>query len=574
VDQVRERGGTVCLGIGAFTLREPVRITEALSVRIRGHGTATLLNAPRGAFIVDGAAAIAIEDMGIALWRAGETAIAVRSVAGLSLQRLTMQTFESENVRGAAISLAGTVTGTLIRDNTITAATGIVAASAESDDDDLSLTTVGLVVESNTLTCTRKAIAFTGAVTHLMGTRIEGNEVSACRNVAIDMLGSCGPGASIRIANNELRIVGSGISAGVDGLWIEGNKLSTFSDRGQRANGAGIQLRTGFDPNGIDRCQILSNQISEFDGAGIAIEAPVGDLIVKLNQIEQCGNGIVATNDASSISVAIENNQVTDVGGDGTEEAPFTAGILVARAIVASVVGNVLLRIGRRDIRGRLRVGIGSVGVQRLIVSGNHVAEIGPWEEFVNEGAGIFVVAPFEHSQVMHNHVARDLEFKTDDSGESPWFALFIGEPLEDRPITRFGDRRVVRVDDARTLVLGAGRPVLVTRSARAATLGGGASSVLGNLLQARGSRPAADVTVRGDCIFNDNRCDLLFGGRTVVRLAAKTTIVNANRVAGGEISIELSRTNITALGNITSRAILAGGTPLGAPWNALNVTA
>jgi len=107
--------------------------------------------------------------------------------------------------------------------------------------------------------------------------------------------------------------------------------------------------------------------------------------------------------------------------------------------------------------------------------------------------------------------------------------------------------------------------------------------SVLGNVLAARGSEPAADISIAGDCLFNDNRCELRGNtGRIAVSLETRTAIVNANRVVGGEASV-LLQTNaklVTVLGNITTGAIVAGGPspstwiPLGAPWDALNVRA
>ena len=47
VNQVRETGGTVCLGAGQFPLREPVRMTNGRSVRIQGQGPNSLRDQPR-----------------------------------------------------------------------------------------------------------------------------------------------------------------------------------------------------------------------------------------------------------------------------------------------------------------------------------------------------------------------------------------------------------------------------------------------------------------------------------------------------------------------------------------------
>jgi len=114
-----------------------------------------------------------------------------------------------------------------------------------------------------------------------------------------------------------------------------------------------------------------------------------------------------------------------------------------------------------------------------------------------------------------------------------------------------------------------------------AAVVRGAGLSVLGNMLAARGGEPAADIGVSGDCVFGDNRGELRGGsGQIAVSLAARTAIVNANRISGGEASLllQVNPKLITVLANITSAGIVSGGRPsstwsaLGAPWEALNI--
>jgi hypothetical protein len=105
---------------------------------------------------------------------------------------------------------------------------------------------------------------------------------------------------------------------------------------------------------------------------------------------------------------------------------------------------------------------------------------------------------------------------------------------------------------------------------------------VLGNALTARGSEPAVDISAGDDCLFNDNRVEALFNrGSTAVRLETTFAIVHANRVRGGETSIDLTRTKVAAvLGNITT-GVIAGFAPppptAGQPtatWDHLNLRA
>ena len=134
-----------------------------------------------------------------------------------------------------------------------------------------SLFVAALAIDDNLLSCERQAVTLTGTVLHVMSTRITGNEVLGCRDVAISALGRGTPGSSLTISRNSLGISGSGIRCGMSGVWIDDNKLVNSAPRAT-ARGAtlvGIALATGLNKDGTDQCQILANQISGFDLAGI-----------------------------------------------------------------------------------------------------------------------------------------------------------------------------------------------------------------------------------------------------------------------------------------------------------------
>lgn len=587
VNAVRETGGTVCLGVGQFPLQEPVRVTNARGLRIKGQGAATVVITPGTAFSVDTGIALAIEDLAILSLGRG-SAIRIRTALGLSLQRLIIFVLGLRDATGAGISLGGIALGATIRDNAIFAPTGIQGAISEPGEEGPRgelLLSAALRIERNVLWCDRAAVALAGQVLHVMAARIDANDVVGCRRGAISALGLCGPGASMRITDNQFNINGAGISASLDGLWISANKLAALIQRDDRpAAGAGILLRTGLDPTGSDQCQIVSNQISGFTGAAIAIQSPVRDLIVKLNQIDHCGNGIVIEEETNAETVSIENNHLSDIGGaaEGEEQQGFVVGILVSRAVTAAVSGNVLRRIGQQDRRVVLRAGIATATVRRLRVNGNDLTDIGPADDFVGVAAGILILAPYVDIDVALNHVSRDLQPPAQAASRAQWWALLIDQPSDNRLVSRAGARAAVRLDDTRTLVIGDRRPFVetaatITDAAGAAVVRAAGTSVLGNVLEARGLTPAVEVTVAGDCLFNDNRCELLLNQSTAaVRLLAGATIVNANRVRGGEVSMQLMSDpkRITVLGNVTTGPIFSVAGPLGAPWDALNVRA
>src|SRR5262249_10631217 len=102
VNRVRDPGGTVCLHVGHYPLREPVRIAGAVSLRLHGHGPATVISAPGTAFVIERCAAVCIEGVTV-LSLGAQSAVDVRSVMGLALRELVIFVV-SGDARGAAIA--------------------------------------------------------------------------------------------------------------------------------------------------------------------------------------------------------------------------------------------------------------------------------------------------------------------------------------------------------------------------------------------------------------------------------------------------------------------------------------
>jgi hypothetical protein len=182
--------------------------------------------------------------------------------------------------------------------------------------------------------------------------------------------------------------------------------------------------------------------------------------------------------------------------------------------------------------------------------------------------------APYTQFEVNHNQVERDAG-PSDQPSNGNWLALAAVDTDLQNPVSRLGDMTTLRLDNARVLVLGAGRPFVSTFAGAAA--GGepepGRASVLGNVLNARGNTTAVDVSAVGECLFNDNRVESrLNTGRTAVILNTTVAIVNANRVRGGERSIDVLGAKLAAvLGNITTGPIeIPGG--LQPDWDKLNL--
>ena len=586
VDRVRDSGGTVCLGAGQFQLKAPVLLNGARSVRIRGQGAATLVITPGGAFSINSGVALAIEDLAV-LSVGNASAITVRSALGLTLQRLIVAVLGGNDGRSAAITLAGAIVGATIRDNLLIAPVAVLANPVGADTAGVNqratfMLSALLRIEDNVMWCGRQAVSLAGLSAHLMATRITGNEIFGCQQGALELLGLAAPGASMQLRANSLNVSGPGITVGVDGLWITDNKLLALAqDVNKTLSGAGIRLRSGLDPNGANECQLLSNQITGFEDAGILIESPVRELIVKLNIIERCGNGIVSQGDAKGANVSIENNHLADIGNPRAEGPREVVGIGVRNAESASVANNTVRRVGLQAKQVALRAGIASAAVQSLRVAGNDVMDIGPPGAFDGGFAvGVLLRSPYAQASVGDNQV--DRESVPLFLGGGRFIALWADEPDGKRLVSRIGVLTTLRVDASTTLTLGAGRPIVSRTSVGANTDPAGAAavprgsnvSILGNAFGARGELPAVQILVSGDCQFANNRCELRGSGTKIaVDLASSATIVSSNRVRGGEVSIKIggNTKNATVLGNITTGMIDLAGT-LGAPWAPFNL--
>jgi hypothetical protein len=583
VNQVRETGGTICLGPGQYAVAEPVRMVGARSVRIHGRGPATILVGAGGIFALQDCLAVAIENLAIvSLGR--ETAVSVHTAVGLSLRQLAIVVIGTD-AKGSAIALQGVLAGANISENAISARIGIIAndpaavpPTGENQGEPFLLASA-LRIEDNVLFCTRQAVALNGTVLHVMSTHIARNEVFGCVEVAISTLGLGAPASAMVVSANTLVVPGNGIRCGLGGAWIEGNKINHATDGRGDANDAtiGIAITGGFDKNGVDQCQILSNQVSGFGSAGIEIAVPVRELIVKLNIIESCGNGIVAMAGSNTGSVSIENNLLRNIGPRQDSDT-MVIGIGVARADGAAVAGNTIRGVGVQAQKPSLRAAIVTLAVLRPRVNGNDVSDVAPPGEFIGMSAGIMLRAPYTQFEVSQNHVRRDTSPEPRDP-VGRWFALVAADFDRNSPISRLGKLATVRVTNDQVLVLNEARASIWAPAGGAPPARG---SVLGNALTARGSEPAVDISAGDDCLFNDNRVESLFNrGSTAVRLETTFAIVHANRVRGGETSIDLTRTKVAAvLGNITT-GVIAGFAPppptAGQPtatWDHLNLRA
>jgi hypothetical protein len=563
VDQVRESGGTICLGVGTYVLRAPVRIEGARSIRIRGQGASTEVVAPGAVFAVTECAGIAFEEMTLAgLGKDDEPVIAAAQVLGLRLERLHV-TRKGDARAQPAIGLARVVTAFTLRSASLDAPTGLGVWAREGEDAYLSLRDAR--IEDNAFEVLVRAVDFSGKVIHGGVTRVEGNNVHGAREGGFVLTGAMLDEFGIDIARNTLQVLGDGVVGGVSGLRIEANEIVP-SDKG--AGGRGIAIQPGFAGADLDRCMILENRISGVSGNAISIEGQLRSLLVKDNVLHDTGGGIVFSEKGAADAISIENNQLFDIAATQNEERSASLGIAVFRARALDVAGNAVRGVGAGNVQGFTRAGILAVACESVRVRNNEVTHVGPPGQFVGAAWGIGVMRPFQDVAVTSNAVSREM---AEDGVRSGWSAIVAG--AGEAALAGGALRRIsagafmLHLDDARDL--------LVTGAAATAVPAGLEDAVIeGNTVDAGGGAPAMAVAVKGECRVSDNRCTQRTDAPGL-RVQAAQAIASTNRVRGGQpaMSLEVDTRRSTILGNVTSTAIeVPGG--LQAPWDALNVVA
>src|SRR5262249_29758979 len=146
------------------------------------------------------------------------SALDVRSVVGLRLSELVVVVLGGDDDTGAGIALSGVVLGATIAGNLVVAPDG-VRASTVGEEAPPFLLAGALHVEDNALWCRSTGVALDGVVAHLYETRLARNQLVGCQTQGLSATGVALAGASVRFADNALKVDGPGIRCGVDGAW-------------------------------------------------------------------------------------------------------------------------------------------------------------------------------------------------------------------------------------------------------------------------------------------------------------------------------------------------------------------
>jgi len=579
IDAVKVTGGTVCLLPGIYTLKEPLHIDGAHGVTVAGHGAATVLEAPAGAFVVQQSTDVWLHDMAITgppeAGSAGFAAIAAANVLGFTVERLEIGMGEKVT-NGVGILLAGVVGEATLRENRITAPLGIVFTGLQAAPTGLMLmaaatsvsASANLVIDDNLLQCVQSGIRFDEkSVTQLL-TRLRGNRVLGCDAEAVLLAGLVAPGATIEIAGNHLTVLADGIVCGPGDYRIVDNDLAC--EGGAEPHEA-LSVRPGQESKLPGDYHIVGNHAAGFLTAGIAVRAGARTVLVKQNRIERCGFGVRVEAEGVAQRVIVDNNVIVDLvpGLPPASTVSLKAGvggIAVRHAGVAHVSGNVLNGVDPATKELQFYSGIQIVQCESVTVTGNDI--LGPPGELAPLASGILVHDVAGAVQIAHNTVRRLItKVGAPDQDASLWMPLGVATK---------GSEETTGTSTLTTAV-GA---LAFAAAADVPSIARPLVAVLGNELEGGGRSAVARVSGAVDCQFTSNHCVHLSPeaqGKAVsdVQLAAITVIAAQNRVFGGEESFDIklvSTAALTMLGNLTRGKILVNGAGLLPPWQPLNV--
>ena len=313
IDEVtRAGGGTICLDVGEYHLRDPLRLDKARSIRITGKGTSSVLMAETGGLqILNGSDDVALDNFAV-VSRGGADLGAALSIFSSSHVRLEHLRLRVENPLWSAIALGGALQGTTIRDNILEAADGIRSVN-DPFAFNVAFAGTGLSdfrVEDNEFNCSNAGVRLDGVSVHQFVSRIATNRFSGCRQAGIVVTGATAPGFAVEVSGNECAVLGDGIVAGLDGVYVPGNNVHVGHERPLDRQRGIVMTRTAVG-NGLGDGRIVDNRVAGFV-QGIAVDVPFASLTIARNRIGSCQIGVLVAPERMG-TLVIAENQISDI---------------------------------------------------------------------------------------------------------------------------------------------------------------------------------------------------------------------------------------------------------------------
>lgn len=550
IDKLQASGGTLCLGIGNYDLRQALNINAARSLRIRGQGWATVLSgvAPGKLMDINGGSGIALENLTLigSDSGAGSTPMLLASnVIDLQLRHCNLIGLAVLDGTSVGLGLSDNVLGATIEHCAIVAEQGIARVAAH---DVKHLLSAELRIQRNLFFCSQSAVNLSDQSLHYGSNRIDDNLMLGCSRGAVVATGATLPGSSLTIANNTLYASGDGIRVGIDSVTIEGNAINGLGT----SSGDGIQLVEGLDPVGLDRARIQGNRMLALDGNGIAIQHRIEDILIIDNQFENLGLGaLVMAAGGAAGQLRFAGNQCRALGHAANQQGSGYSALQLLSVERAEVIDNSIGGVGRNAVTSAQVNALRVIGVDQIRIAGNRIYAIGP-DQSAGSVNAIRLAPPFDHVAIDENHIQR-----TGEAGQKPtpvdWRALNLAAPAA-TAASHFANA-LFAVSGETTFLLTATH--LVARPRRNGNL-----AIRSNRLQ------ATDTVVTlvscddiNDCLFNTNQCEIIGRAReqpTIGRIAAHSINASNNRL------VSLNDLMTLQLHPQIKRAVVMGNTSTG----------
>lgn len=499
IDSIKDSGGTVCLGIGTYNLREPINVIGARSLRIKGQGWASMLlgNAPGGIIDIVNGYGVVLEDLTIigSAAQSGVTSmISARNVVDFRADHINVLGLAVGDGTSIAIGMTGYVLGASISDCGLVAERGIAAVG---DGDSNYLLGAELRVSRNLFFCRQRAASFEGISLHYGTTRITDNLMLVGNQAAVVASGAVLGGSTMNVADNVIYTGGSGVQAGVDGLAIERNEIYGIGAR----SGDGILLKEGLDPQAINNACITDNRLMSLGGNAIAITHRVENAHIVDNHIDRIGLAALVMNEGASADYLVfSGNQCHDLGlAIDNSNAAFAA-LQLIRVEQGDVRDNLIVMVALQAVASQAIDGLRAAAVGQLRVAGNRFFGIGP-DRISAPVSALHLLPPFDRVAIDDNSIERI-------GGQDQKPTLIEWRAINILPDQTGGTRYVAAASyfDAGEVAY-----MLTTTRAIAFPWLTAAVSIRGNQLRGHSTRvPLNQCGLVEECLFAENRCQVL----------------------------------------------------------------
>ena len=569
IDSIKDVGGTICLGVGTYSIGAPLTIDDARSLRFRGQGWATLLVGaePGSVFDIRDSTGVALENLTVigSAATSGVTAmIAARGVVDLRLEHLNVLGLAVGDGTSVALGLAGNLLGLSVSDCALVAERGVAAVAG---GDANYLLTGELRLLRNLFFCSQRAVSFDGTSLHYGSSRIDGNFMLGGTQAAVVATGAVLPGSPFAVADNVIYTTGDGIRAGVDGLAVERNEITGVGER----SGHGIVLEEGLDPVAIDRVRLAANRLIGLRGHAMLLTQQVDEAIITDNQIEHIGLGALVMGEGAGAGLLrLAGNLCQHLGEAlSNDNAAFVA-VQLIRVERGDVLDNVIAQVARSALTSPGIDALRCAAVGQVRIAGNRFFGIGP-DRISAPVAAIRVLPPFDRTAIDDNSVER-----IGEAGQNPivveWRAINIA-PEPAGAVPGFVAAGYFAAAESAYL--------LTASRAFAVLLRPAAVSIRGNQLRGQATGvPLNQCGAVDSLLFADNHCQSVGeGGKEPLlgQLGARTLNASNNRlIALGDLDtlhLHPQQERAIVIGNTSTGNIrVQGGAPVPADMSLTNI--